>query len=85
MAFATVFEEIVFVEGDFKGAIRGETINTSNYGIGAQLKSLRDIKHALAQQARSKGYNAVLDFKYGQKGGFLTMLFSFDDVAFYGK
>ena len=85
MAFTTIFEGVVFVEGDFKGAIRGGSIKSSPDGLGAQLKSLRDIKHNLAQQAKNKGCNAILDFEYGQKGGFFSGLFSFDRVVFYGK
>jgi hypothetical protein len=82
MAFTTVFEGIVFVEGDYKGAVRGAKVKSNlAYNFGAQLKSLRDIKHNLAQQAKNKTYNAILDFKYGQKSKF----FAFDNVGYWGE
>jgi hypothetical protein len=82
MAFTTVYEDIVFVEGDFTGAVRGGSIkNDLTYSFDAQLKSLRDIKHNLAEQAKRKGVNAILDFEYGQKSRF----FALDDVGFWGK
>jgi hypothetical protein len=82
MAFTTVFEDVVFVEGDYKGAVRGAKIKSDlTYNFGAQLKSLRDIKHNLAVQAKRKAFNAVLDFKYGQKSKF----FAFDNVGYWGE
>ena len=81
MAYTTVFEEVVFVEGNNEKAERKVNIDVNLGGIGAQLKSLKDVKSSLAMQAKQNGCNCVLDFKYGQK----TALFAFDDVKFYGN
>ena len=82
MAFTTIFEDVVFVEGDFPGAVRDNTVKSDlRFDIGAQLKSLKDIKHNLAKQAKKKAMNAVLDFEYGQKSSF----FAWDNVGFWGK
>jgi hypothetical protein len=82
MAFTTVFEDVVFVEGDHHGAVRGPKAKSDlTYSFGAQLKSIRDIKHNLANQAKKKSFNAVLDFKYGQKSKF----FALDNVGYWGE
>lgn len=82
MAFTTIFDEIVFIEGNFPGATRGEAIKADfTRGIGGQLKSLNDIKRNLAKKAKNSGFNAIIDFKYGQKSRF----FSFDNVGFWGE
>ena len=82
MAFTTIFEDIVFVEGDFPGAVRKEEIkNDMTRGFGSQLKTLADVKHNLAQKAKNKGANAILDFQYGQK----SRWFSIDHIGYWGK
>ncbi|WP_040214572.1 hypothetical protein [Clostridium polynesiense] len=82
MAYTTVYKDIVFVEGMQEGAQYGERVQCDlSFVLGAQLKSLRDVKEDLATQAKAKGYNAVLDFTYGQKSRWLAI----DDVAFWGK
>ncbi|AEF80952.1 hypothetical protein TREAZ_1861 [Leadbettera azotonutricia ZAS-9] len=82
MAYTVIYEGIIFVEGDFPGAERGAHISCDlSFKIGAQLKSLRDVKNNLASKARSKGANAILDFTYGQKSRWLAL----DDIAFWGK
>ena len=83
MAFTTIFEDIVFVEGDFPGAVRYSAIKSDKTrGFGTQLKSLADIKHALAEKAKKGNANAVLDFEYGQKSRFFL---SFDNVGYWGS
>ena len=83
MAFTTIFEDIVFVEGDFPGAVRYGAIKSDmTRGFGTQLKSLADIKHKLADLAKKEGANAVLDFEYGQKSRWFL---SFDSVGYWGK
>jgi len=82
MAFTVIYNDIVFVEGDHPNASRGPSVECDlSFKIGAQLKSLRDVKEDLVKKAKSKGYNAILDFTYGQKSRFLAI----DDVAFWGK
>lgn len=52
----------------------------------AQLRTLDDVKRAMAGKVRVKGGNAVIDFKYGQKSvGFWRSLFHTDDVTWYGS
>jgi len=82
MAYTVIYNDIIFVEGDYPSASRGPLVECDlSFKIGAQLKSLRDVKDKLVEQAKSKGYNAVLDFTYGQKSRWLAI----DDVAFWGK
>jgi len=82
MAFSVKHNDILFIEGDHLKAIRGPHIECDlSFKIGAQLKSLRDVKDNLAKQAKSLGYNTVLDFTYGQKSRWLAI----DDIAFWGK
>ena len=74
---------IYFVEGAPAGARRIAPVSTKIDGMfsNAQLKSLDDIKTAMAAEARRKGGNAVIDFKYGQRQrSFWGSLFSLDDV-----
>lgn len=74
---------IYFVEGAPAGSRRIAPISTKIDGMfsNAQLKSLDDIKAAMASEARRKGGNAIIDFKYGQKQrSFWGSLFSLDDV-----
>lgn len=82
MASTTIFEGIVFVEGDHPGAMRGGTVESDlTYSFGAQLKSLNDIERNLARQAEKKGFNAILDFEHGQE----SRSFAFDSVGLWGK
>jgi len=82
MAYTVIYSDIVFVEGDYPNASRGSSVECDlSFKIGAQLKSLRDVKDNLVKQAKLKGYNAILDFTYGQKSRWLAI----DDVAFWGK
>lgn len=82
MAYTTVYNGVVFIEGYHPAAELGKNIETDlSYCINEQLKSLRNVKDNLSMQAKAKGYNAVVNFTYGQK----TKLFSFDNVVFWGK
>lgn len=81
MAYTTVYKDIIFVEGDNPKAKRMKKVDVSLGGIGAQLKSLNDVKNKLVENANLYGCNCILDFKYGQK----TALFAFDDVKYYGS
>jgi hypothetical protein len=82
MAYTVVYKGIVFSEGSLENAVLGERIECDlSFVIGAQLKSLRDVKDNLAGQAISKGYNSIVNFTYGQKSRWLAI----DDVAFWGK
>lgn len=82
MAFTTIYNDIVFIEGDNKNASRLRAVESDlSFVFGAQLKSLRDVKENLSLQAKQNGANAILDFTYGQKSRWLAI----DDVAFWGK
>ena len=82
MAFTVIYDDIVFIEGNHPNANRGPLVECDlSFKFGAQLKSLRDVKDNLAKQAKTNGFNAVLDFTYGQKSRWLAI----DDVAFWGK
>lgn len=82
MAFTCVHEGMIISEGRLEksqtlGAIEADL----SFKIGAQLKSLRDVKSELVIQARALGANAIENFTYGQKHRWLAI----DDVAFWGK
>jgi hypothetical protein len=82
MAFTIMHNDIIFVEGSLPAVTEGPLIECDlSFKMGAQLKSLRDVKDHLAQKAKDQGYNAVLNFTYGHKSRWLAI----DDVAFWGK
>jgi hypothetical protein len=82
MPFSVEYKGIVFVEGTIPVVDKGPAVECDlSFALGAQLKSLRDVKDEMAGVALGKGYNAILDFTYGQKSRWLAI----DDVAFYGK
>ena len=82
MAYTVIHNDIIFIEGSHQTATRGPFTKCDlSFKIGAQLKTLRDVKDNLAKQAKTQGYNAILDFTYGQKGRWLAI----DDVAYWGK
>lgn len=82
MAFTCVYEGMVISEGKLERSRPLGLIEVDlSFKIGAQLKSLRDVKSALVNQARALGANAIEDFSYGQKHRWLAI----DDVAFWGK
>jgi hypothetical protein len=81
MAYTTVFENIVFIEGSNPMAKIIKDIKIDLGGsFGAQLKNLTDVKRAIVVQVKSLGGNCFVDFKYGQKSRWLAI----DDVSFYG-
>lgn len=82
MAFTCVYEGMIISEGRLeKSQSLGMIEADLSFKIGAQLKSLRDVKSELAMQARALGANAIENFTYGQKHRWLAI----DDVAFWGK
>jgi hypothetical protein len=82
MAYTNVYKNIIFVEGVHPTAKLGRNVEVDlSFCFGAQLKSLRDVKDNLCEQAKRSGYNAIVNFTYGQKSRWLAI----DDVAFWGK
>ena len=80
MAFVTVHNGVVFIEGDHPRAVKRYTAETRVGGFGAQLRNLNDLKEIMAQTAKLNGCNCVVNFTYGQK----SKLIAIDDVAFTG-
>ena len=80
MAFVTMFEDIVFIEGDHPRATKQHSAKTRVGGFGAQLRNLDDLKRIMAQNARNCGCNCVVNFTYGQQ----TKIIAIDDVAYMG-
>lgn len=81
MAFVTVFQGIVFIEGDHPRAVKRFNAYTRVGGFGAQLRNLDDLKATMAQNARDCGCNCVVNFSYGQR----TKIIAIDDVAYVGN
>ncbi len=81
MAFVTVFQGVVFIEGDHPRAVKQYSAETRVSGFGAQLKNLNDLKQTMANTARNCGCNCVVNFTYGQK----SKLIAIDDVAYVGN
>jgi len=81
MAFVTVFQGIVFIEGDHPRAVKRFNAYTRVGGFGAQLRNLDDLKATMAQNARGCGCNCVVNFSYGQR----TKIIAIDDVAYVGN
>ncbi|MEG1016000.1 MAG: hypothetical protein RR228_00135 [Bacilli bacterium] len=81
MAYTTIYEDVIFIEGDNSKAKRLKEIKTHLGGFGAQFKNLDNVKSSLAQQVKLLNGNCLLDFKYGQK----SSLLSIDDVKFFGN
>lgn len=81
MAYVTIFDGIIFIEGDHPRAEKKSRVNVEIGGIGAQLKSLDNLKKHIASNAKLRNCNCIVQFTYGQKSRF----FAFDDVAYYGN
>ncbi len=81
MAYTSVYKGFIFIEGNNPKAERKLKIKADLSGIGAQMKTLNNVKDSLIFSAKMHGCNCILDFKYGQK----TAWFSFDDVKYYGS
>ena len=81
MAYTTVFNDIVFVEGNNENVKIVGKVEYTYGSVGAHFKNLSDVKNFLSQQAKSKGCNCIVDFKYGQKASWLSL----DDTKMWGK
>ncbi len=81
MAYVTVFQGVIFIEGDHPRAFKKYSAETRVGGFGAQLKNLNDLKQTMATVARNNGCNCVVNFTYGQK----SKVIAIDDVAFIGN
>ncbi len=81
MAYKTVYDDVIFIEGtdsrvDVKGKVKYK------YGsFNAQLKGLNKVKASLAHQAKLQKCNCIVEFKYGQKSSW----FSIDDTKWFGE
>jgi len=83
MGFSTVFNGIIFVEGDDLAVQKVREIYCDlSRTWGAQLKNLNDVKQVLADQAVQLGCNCIVGFEYGQKS---SWRFLYDDVGFHGR
>ena len=89
MAYKTVFEGVVFVEGDEPYVQSLGPVRYVKDGFyNQQLKNLDMVKHQMADKAKKLGANAIVGFKYGQKsaGWFRAALLSLDDnINWYGE
>lgn len=86
--YETIFEGIRFIEGSPSGVRDIEPVRVELGGVihSAQLKNLDDVKRIMAERAKARGGNAVINFKYGQRSvGILRSLFQRDDVNWYGE
>lgn len=81
------FNGVYFVEGSLSDAQAYGPIDTKHDGVWSQsqLKSLDTLKQSMAEQAKSVGCNAVLNFRYGQKNTFWRSLLSIDDVWWHAS
>ena len=80
MPHITHYNGIYFIEGSVPTIELGPSIECDlSLTIGAHLKSLNDVKQNLGAQAKEKGYNAVINFTYGQKASWLG------SAGFFGK
>ena len=80
MAFVTVYQGVVFIEGEHPRAVKKYSAETRVGGFGAQLKNLEDLKKCMSNVAKANGCNCVVNFTYGQR----SKLIAIDDVAFVG-
>ena len=81
MAFVTLYNGVVFIEGDHPRAVKRYSAETRVGGLGAQLRNLNDLKSTMALTAKQNGCNCVVNFTYGQQ----TKILAFDDIAFIGN
>lgn len=59
MAFVTVHQGIIFIEGDHPRAEKRYSAQTRVKGFGAQLRNLNDLKSLMAQNAVNCGCIAL--------------------------
>ena len=79
--YPTLFNGIIFTEALVDGPIVGQLKSDLSFKIGAQLKTLNDVKADLVRKAAFFQANCVSEFKYGQKSRWLAI----DDVAYFGS
>ena len=82
MAYKSIFDGIIFIEGSEEGCPVLGRIEYKKEGFyNQQLKNLDHVKAQLAEKAKNLGANAVVNFKYGQKNTswIRSILLSFDD------
>ncbi len=80
--YPTIFDQIIFIECGLPQMQPVAPVSVDlSFKIGAQLKTLNDVKRGLAQQAYQLGCNCIAEFQYGQKSRWLAI----DDVAYFGK
>ncbi len=89
MAYTSIHNGIIFIEGDEPGAkvIGGVEYQKKGF-YNQQLKDLDMVKDQLAEKAKAMGGNAVKDFKYGQKSTswLRSMILTYDDnINWYGS
>ena len=85
--YESTYDGVRFIEGRPPKAQILKKIRVEVGGVfeSAQLKNLDDVKRIMAHAVVSKGGNAIVDFKYGQRTvGFIASLFQRDDVNWYG-
>ncbi len=80
MAFVTVYEGIIFIEGEHPRARKVASAQTRVRGFGAQLRNLNELKSQMATAARAYGCNCIVNFSYYQT----TKILAIDDVALCG-
>jgi hypothetical protein len=84
----TTHDGVYFVEGDYPSARRLGPIAVEVGGVfqHAQLRTLDDVKSAMARKVTEASGNAVIRFAYGQRSvGFWRSLLHMDDVTWYGR
>jgi hypothetical protein len=84
----TVCDGVGFIEGRPPGVrcLGPVEVEVGGAFEHAQLRTLDDVKRALASRVRERGGNAVVGFVYGQKSvGFWRSLVHLDDVSWYGR
>lgn len=86
--YQSTTDGVRFIEGVAPNARLIGPIRVDIGGVirSAQLKNLDDVKRIMAAQAKSRGGNAIVEFRYGQRSvGFWASLFQRDDVSWYGE
>src|SRR4051794_26005710 len=84
----TLLDGVGFIEENPPGVRRLGPVSVEVGGVfeHAQLRTLDDVKRAMASRVRERGGNAVVGFTYGQKSvGFWKSLVHLDDVTWYGR
>lgn len=88
MAYKTVYNDIIFIEGDDYKATKVAEVTYKKTFYNQQSKTLDDVKDQLSEKAKKLGCNAVVCFTYGQKsvGWFRASLLALDDnINWYGN